>query len=221
MATKIQNNFLNDVYLWMTLGLITSGITSYLLISVFSSILAIILQNFIIFIGLFVVELIIVWFLSSKLSKGEIDPDKGKMLFIFYSLLSGITLTPIVLAYTAQSIFHVFFITAGVFGAASIYGYITKRDLSGMGGILFMGLIGLILALLVDTFFTGGQFSFILSVIGVLLFTALTAYDTQAIKQLANHKHKKTLAILGALKLYLDFINLFIFLLRLFGVRRE
>lgn len=148
----------------------------------------------------------------------------AQLTFFGYSLLMGISLTTIFVVYTSQSITQVFFITAATFGAMSLYGYTTKRDLTGMGSFLFMGLIGIIIASLVNIFIGSSALGFAISVLGVLIFVGLTAYDTQKIKEMYYAGDDGTVAgrkaIMGALSLYLDFINLFLMLLRLFGDRR-
>ncbi len=165
--------------------------------------------------------LAMVFFMSFRLH--TLSLPTAQATFWIYAALVGVSFGSLGLIYTGASIARVFLITAAAFGALSLYGYTTKRDLTGMGSFLFMGLIGLIVASLVNLFFASSALSFALSVISVLIFTGLTAYDTQAIKEtyyegdgttVAGHK-----AIMGALRLYLDFINLFLSLLRLFGNR--
>jgi FtsH-binding integral membrane protein len=146
-------------------------------------------------------------------------------VFWIYAGLMGIGLAPLFLIYTATSVAKVFFITAGMFGAMSLWGYTTKRDLTSVGSFLFMGLIGIIIASLVNLFLQSGMMSLVISIIGVIVFTGLTAYDTQKIKEnydVVGHDGQLAgkSAIMGALSLYLDFINLFIMLLRLLGDRR-
>ena len=145
-------------------------------------------------------------------------------LFWVYAALMGVSLASLGLIYTATSIGQVFFISAGMFGAVSLWGYTTKRDLTGMGSFLFMGLIGLIIASLVNLYFQSGALAWALSVVGVLVFTGLTAYDTQKIKEMYFEADDTATmgrkAVMGALTLYLDFINLFLSMLRLFGDRR-
>ncbi len=148
----------------------------------------------------------------------------AQLTFWGYSALMGVSLTTIFVAYTSQSITQVFFITAATFGAMSLYGYTTKRDLTGMGSFLFMGLIGIVIASIVNIFIGSSALGFAISILGVLIFTGLTAYDTQKIKEMYFEGDDNTTAgrkaIMGALSLYLDFINLFLMLLRLFGDRR-
>ncbi len=155
----------------------------------------------------------------------HMSPAKAQAVFWVYSVLMGLSLSAIFLVYKGESIARVFFITAGTFGAMSLYGYTTKRDLSGLGSFLFMGLFGLILASLVNLFMQSSALSFALSVVGVLIFVGLTAYDTQKLKAIyyqvgGNAGALARASIMGALTLYLDFINMFVYLLRLFGDRR-
>ena len=162
-----------------------------------------------------------VFFLSARIN--AIKASTAQMLFWVYSALMGLSLSYIFLAYTGASITRVFFITAGTFAAMSLYSYTTKRDLTGMGSFLMMGLIGIIIAMVVNIFLQSSTLHFTISVIGVLVFVGLTAYDTQRIKSLYNELDGSEIAgkkaIMGALTLYLDFINLFIMLLSLFGNR--
>ncbi len=164
----------------------------------------------------------LVFFLSFRLH--TLQASTAQMLFWTYAGLMGLSLSWIFLAYTGASVAKVFFITAGTFGAMSLYGYTTQRDLTGMGSFLFMGLIGLVLASLVNIFVKSSAFEFVLSVIGVLIFTGLTAYDTQVIKSEYIEGDDREImmkkSIMGALRLYLDFINLFLHLLRFLGDRR-
>lgn len=163
----------------------------------------------------------LVFFMSARIH--AMKSTTAQAVFWLYSGLMGLSLSYIFLAYTGESIARVFFITAGTFAGMSLYGYTTRRDLSGFGSFLMMGLIGIIIAALVNLFLESSALAFVISVVGVLVFVGLTAYDTQKIKSLysatdmAETQEKK--AIMGALTLYLDFINLFIMLLHLFGNR--
>jgi len=163
-----------------------------------------------------------VFFLSFRVHKMSLSA--AQMTFWAYAGINGVALSYIFMAYTGESIAKVFFITAGTFGAMSLYGYTTKRDLSGFGSFLFMGLIGLVIASLVNLFLQSSMMSFIVSIVGVGIFIGLTAYDTQKIKNMyVENEHPENAgkkAIMGALSLYLDFINLFIYLLRFMGDRR-
>jgi len=165
--------------------------------------------------------LAMVFFMSFRIH--TLSVQTAQLLFWVYAALMGLSFASLGLVYTHGSIAQVFLITAGTFGAMSLYGYTTKRDLTGWGSFLFMGLIGLIIASLVNIFFASSAMTFVLSVIGVLIFTGLTAYDTQKIKEMYYAADDGTVmgrkAIMGALNLYLDFINLFLSLLRLFGNR--
>ena len=164
----------------------------------------------------------LVFFLSFRIQ--HLQPATAQGLFFFYAALLGVSLTPIFIIYTGASISRVFFISAASFGALSLYGYTTQRDLSGFGSFLFMGLIGIVLASLVSVFFPSPGLTFVISVVGVLVFAGLTAYDTQRIKEMYSVMDDGTVAgrkaVMGALTLYLDFINLFLMLLRLMGDRR-
>lgn len=219
----IQTTFINKVYAWMTLALSITGFVALRTIQSFDWIHYIQTNGMGTVMILFLVELGIVFFLSSRINKMSANMAIG--LFLLYAALNGLTLSVILLAYTGASIASTFFITAGTFGAFSAYGYFTKKDLSGWGSFLLMALIGLIIASIVNLFLRSAGFYYIISYIGVLIFVGLTAYDTQKIKQMslmvdADSEAGKKGAILGALTLYLDFINMFIFLLRILGNRR-
>ena len=167
--------------------------------------------------------LALVFFLSFRIHTMSVGA--AQTTFWVYASLVGVSLATIFVVYTAESITQVFFITAGTFGAMSLWGYTTKRDLTGMGSFLIMGLIGIIIASIVNIFLASSALGFAISIIGVLVFTGLTAYDTQKIKEMYSVSDDGTVAgrkaIMGALSLYLDFINLFLMLLRLFGQSRE
>ena len=173
-------------------------------------------------IGLVVATLGLVFFLSFRIQRLQFGT--AMMLFMLYAGLLGVMLTPIFLTYTGASITRVFFISAAAFGALSLYGYTTQRDLSGFGSFLIMGLFGIIIASIVNIFLQSSGMEFVISVIGVLVFAGLTAYDTQRIKEMYDVNDDGTVsgrkAVMGALSLYLDFINLFLMLLRLVGDRR-
>jgi FtsH-binding integral membrane protein len=175
------------------------------------------------FIGLILAELALVFWISSGIQRMSSNMAIG--LFLLYSVLNGMTLSVLLIAYTGASVASTFFITAGMFGAMSVYGYTTKQDLSSWGNLLFMALIGLILASVVNIFLQSSGLYWLINYIGVLVFVGLTAYDTQKIKQLAaqvivESEEGRKVAIFGALTLYLDFINMFIFMLRILGNRR-
>ena len=163
-----------------------------------------------------------VLYLSAKINKMSVS--SAQITFWIFSAIMGLSLASIFIVYTQASIARVFFISSGTFAAMSLYGYTTKKDLTKLGGFLFMGLIGIIIASLVNLFFQSSALHFAISVIGVLVFVGLTAYDTQSIKNMYYAGDSESVggkkALMGALRLYLDFINLFIMLLRLFGQRR-
>ena len=213
---------MSKVYLWMTLALVVTGMTAYYVASS-PAILYAIVSNQIAFWGLFIGELVLVFVLSSRIM--SLSFVTASLMFVIYSIMNGVFFSFILLAYTEQSIATTFLITAGTFGAMSLFGFVTKRDLSAMGRILFMLLIGLIIATVVNIFMKAEGLTLILNYAGVVIFVGLTAYDTQSIKQmLQEHGDKEgaeKIALLGSLLLYLDFINLFIYLLRFFGESRK
>lgn len=217
-----QANFMSKVYSWMTGALIITGLVAYYVAS--SPQLAnLILGNKILFFGLIIAEIACVGYIAARIQK--ITAQTATALFIGYSVLNGLTLSMIFLAYTASSIATTFFITAGTFGIMSIYGYYTKRDLTTIGNLAFMALIGLIIASVVNIFLKSEMMYWITTYAGILIFVALIAYDTQKIKEMniignEGTEEDKKEAILGALSLYLDFINLFLYLLRIFGDRK-
>lgn len=213
---------MRKVYTWMALALVITGITAYGVVTTPSLIMAI-ANNSILFWGLVIAEFGIVFGISGMLHK--LSLTTATLMFIVYSVINGVLLSFIFLAYTMSSISTVFFITAGTFGVMALIGYTTKTDLSKFGSILFMALIGLIIATVVNMFVHSSGLQLIISYVGVLIFVGLTAYDTQKIKQMLNEQSSadesaQKLALLGALSLYLDFVNLFIHLLRILGDRR-
>ena len=220
VQSRIQS-VMQQVYLWMTAGLLLTGAISSMLAS--NEVLLGMVLNPYIFIGLFVVELGLVIAISAFINK--MSPALATGLFILYAAINGITLTPIFLAYTSASIATAFFTTAGMFAALTLYGTVTKRDLSGMGRFLLMALFGLFIATIVNIFLKNSMMDFVISIFGVIIFAGLTAYDTQRLNQLASQATSEDeigrFSIMGALILYLDFINLFLYLLRLFGKRRD
>ena len=213
---------MRKVYVWMTLALAITGFTAYAVANS-PGILQTIYTNQILFWGLIIGEFALVFGVSAAINK--LSLTTATLMFILYSVINGALLSYIFLFYTASSVATVFFITAGTFAAMAIVGYTTKTDLSSMGKILFMALIGLIIATIVNIFIKSDGLTMILSYVGVLIFVGLTAWDSQKIKQMLLQapdagEGAQKLALLGALTLYLDFINLFIYLLRIFG-RRE
>lgn len=213
---------MRKVYTWMTLAMIITGITSYG-VATSPAILETIFANRIVFWGLVIAEFGLVFGISGMLHKLSITT--ATLMFIAYSVINGALLSSIFLLYTMSSIGSVFFITAGTFGVMALIGYTTKTDLTSMGKILFMALIGIIIATVVNIFVASSGLQMIISYIGVIIFVGLTAYDSQKIKQMlieqdAADEGAQKLALVGALTLYLDFVNLFIYLLRIFGNRK-
>ena len=213
---------MRKVYLWMALALCITGVTSAIVVSNESFIYSL-FNNQILFWGLVIGELILVFSLSARIHKMSITT--ATIMFVLYSVINGVTLAPLLFFYTKASIAKVFFITAGTFGLMSVIGYTTKTDLSSMGKILLMALIGLIIATVVNLFMHSSTLDLIISYAGVIIFVGLTAWDTQKIKLMLaqceepdEQAHK--VALMGSLALYLDFINLFIWLLRILGDRR-
>lgn len=213
---------MRKVYVWMTFALIITGVTAY---GVANSpgVINAIYSNSAVMWGLIIAELALVIGISAAINR--LSLATATLLFVLYSAINGVVLSSIFLVYTTSSIASVFFITAGTFAVMAFVGYTTKADLTSLGKILLMALIGLIIASLVNVFFLKSTgFDLIISYVGVLIFVGLTAYDSQKIKQMlmmapdAGESSQK-LALLGALSLYLDFINLFIYLLRILGKR--
>jgi uncharacterized protein len=221
-TTALRNGVMNRVYAWMTAGLLVTGAVSSF-VAGSNALVSLIFGNPLIFFGLFIVQIVAVVGLSFGINR--LSPAVATAIFMGYAALNGLTMAAIFLVYTQASIASTFFVTAGTFGAMSLYGYTTKRDLTGVGNFAIMALIGLLIASLVNLFLQSAALYWILTYAGVLIFVALTAWDTQKIKRLATQVSDETsagrVAVLGALTLYLDFINLFIYLLRIFGVRRD
>lgn len=213
-----QNALIRQVYAWMGGGLAVTAIMALITLSS-PAILEAVFGNKLVFYGLMIGELALVFTLSGAINK--LSATTATLIFIAYSALNGVTLSVVALAYTASSITSIFVISAGMFGAMSIYGFMTKRDLTSWGSFLFMGLIGVVIASIVNIFVGSSAVSWVISGIGVIVFTGLTAYDTWKIKEMAAQGIEgRKPAILGALTLYLDFINLFLMLLRFTGNRR-
>ena len=213
---------MRKVYVWMTLALIITGATAYG-VATSPGLMMAIATNRLLFWGLIIAEFGLVIAISAAINK--LSLTTATLLFVLYSVINGATLSFIFAIYTMSSIASVFFITAGTFAVMAVIGYTTKKDLTSMGKILFMALIGIIIATVVNIFLKSTGLQMIVSYLGVLIFVGLTAYDSQKIKQMllmapdASEGAQK-IALLGALSLYLDFVNLFIYLLRIFG-RRE
>lgn len=219
-----QMSLFRQVYLWMAMALAITGMMA-LLVAGSPTMMSLIFSSKLTFFALIIAEIALVWYLSARIER--LSFTTATLMFIVYSLLNGAMLSSIFILYTATSIASTFFVTAGTFGVMCVYGYLTKRDLTSIGNICLMAVIGLIIAGLVNLFLQSSVMSLIISGIGVLVFVGLTAYDSQKIKQLllqegmeVNDSTKK-IALLGSLTLYLDFINLFLYLLRFLGDRRN
>jgi len=213
--------FLSKVYGWMFLGLLVTAGTAVLVASSPALIETLILNRALFYIMLFA-QLGLVFFLAARVQK--LAPLTAAALFLVYSALVGVTSSTIFLIYTGASIVSAFVIAGGMFGAMAVFGTLTKRSLAGIGQFMFMGLIGLIIAMVVSLFWFNSALQFVISVVGVIVFTGLTAWDAQRLKQMAvalPDGRVGAYAVVGALSLYLDFINLFFFILRLMGGRRN
>ena len=212
---------MRKVYVWMSMALVITGLTAWI-VAHNASLLRLIYGNSATIWILFIAEIGLVIALSAAIHK--LSLPVATLMFVVYSVLNGAVLSSIFLVYTMSSIATVFFITAATFGAMSAFGYVTKKDLSSIGKFLMMALIGLIIATVVNLFMKNSGLDMIISYAGVLIFVGLTAWDTQKIKQMClqapdTGESMQKLALLGALSLYLDFINLFIYLLRILGSR--
>lgn len=221
-AVAREKSFIRDVFAWMGGGLAVTGLISALMISNPAAVMAL-AKNPVLFFGIIIVQLILVWQVSASINR--YSANTAGILFTVYAGLNGVIFSTLFLAYTGSSIAATFFIAAGVFGATALYGWTTKADLTSVGSIAFMGLIGIIIASIVNIFLRSAVFEWIISYIGVAIFIGLTAYDMQQLKAInaRTFQDSESLAkasIVGALRLYLDFINLFLFLLRIFGQRR-
>ncbi len=217
------NAFMRGVYGWMSLGLMLTAGTAWFVAA--SPLGAALLQSPMLVLVLVLAQFGLVIALSAAIHK--LSGGVATMMFTAYSALTGVTLSSIFFVYSMASIFQAFIVAAGMFGAMSVYGMVTKRDLTGLGSFMFMGLIGIVLASLVNMFFKSPAVSFAVSIIGVFVFVGLTAYDTQKLKYMGevmpldDGTAVRRGTILGALTLYLDFLNLFLMLLRLFGSSRD
>ncbi len=222
--TEVVNAFFRKVYHWMAAGLILTAVMAHVTASSGAMLQLVFGSPFVLF-GLIGLEFLLVIAISSGINR--LSAGLASVLFVIYSLLNGITLSGVLLVYSGQSVFNAFLTTAGMFGAMSVYGLYSKRDLTAWGSFLTMGLIGLVIAMCVNLFMRSTMVEFVTSIFGVVIFMGLTAWDTRKLLQIGGEldgvegndgAHK--LAIVGALELYLDFINIFLFLLRLFGKRR-
>lgn len=219
------NSFIRSVYNWMAVGLILTAVTSLYVVST-PALLQLIFGNKFVLFGLIIGELGMVFYLSARVQR--MSASAATALFVLYSVLNGATLSAVFIIYTSSSIVSTFLACSLTFAACSVYGMVTKRDLTSMGGFMMMGLIGIIIASVLNMFFRSPGMSMIISYVGVLVFVGLTAYDTQKLKEMAMTQPADASAamvrkgaIMGALTLYLDFINLFIMLLHIFGGSRD
>lgn len=221
-AGRAERAFLATVYMWMAAGLALTAVVSLFTVST-PALLQAVFGNQIVFFALMFAELGLVIGVSAAINR--ISPATATALFLLYAALNGVTLAVVLLAYTGASVAGTFFVTAGMFGSMSLYGAVTKRDLASWGSFLFMGLIGVVIASLVNLFLKNDALGWVMAMAGVVVFTGLAAYDTNKLRALARQGFgdaaaERKGAIIGALALYLDFINLFLMLLRLFGRRR-
>ncbi|MCC8463544.1 Bax inhibitor-1/YccA family protein [Photorhabdus bodei] len=221
-GTGLQT-YMAQVYGWMTCGLLLTAFVAWY-VSQNQDLVVYIFSNSILFYGLIIAQFGLVFALSGMINRMGASLATG--LFMLYSALTGLTLSSIFVVYTTGSIASTFVVTAGMFGALSFYGYTTKRSLSGLGSFLFMGLIGIILASLINLWLKSEALMWAVTYIGVVIFAGLTAYDTQKLKEMGadldvnDKENLRKFSIVGALTLYLDFINMFLMLLRIFGDRR-
>ena len=213
------SRIMKRVYLKMFLAMIVTAVTSFVCMNV-PAVFFTLMNNSGLYFGLLIAEVVLVFVLAGALNK--LSSPVATLIFYVYSILNGVVLSAILAAYTASSVFSTFVITAAVFGTMTVYGYVTKSDLSRVGTFLFMALIGLIICTIVNIFMKSSTMEWIISFAGVVIFIGLTAWDTQKIKQMAamtDGSQAGKLATIGALSLYLDFVNLFLYLLRFFGNR--
>jgi uncharacterized protein len=220
-AAERVSAFLRSVYSWMFIGLGITALVAFM-VAGSPSILQHIVSNQILYFGLIAAELGLVFYLSARVD--TLAAQTATILFVVYAALNGVTLSFILLVYTGASIASTFVVTAGMFGALALYGTTTKRSLAGVGQFFFMGLIGLVLASIIGLFWQNDTLQFLIASIGVIVFTGLTAWDAQRLKQMAvmvPEDRSGSYAVVGALSLYLNFINLFLMLLRLLGGRRD
>ena len=222
LSTAATASFFPKVYGWMTAGLALTALAALFTLTS-EGLLQLVFGNRLVFYGLIIGELGLVIALSAAINR--ISSLVATLMFLLYSALNGVTFAGIFLMYTSSSIASTFMVASGTFAAMGAYGYATKRDLTGWGSFLFMGLIGVVIASLVNLFLQSAMITWVTTYIGVFVFVGLTAYDTQKLKRIgeggfADGEAQKKAAILGALTLYLDFINLFLMLLRIMGNRR-
>jgi len=219
----VVSTLMRNVYVCMTLALVITGLTA-MVAAKSEAFMTLLFQNKFLFWGLMIAELVLVFYFSARVMKMSFS--KATLVFILYSVINGLVFSTIFVVYSMTSIATTFFVTAGMFGAMALIGSFTKKDLSGIGKFALMALIGLIIAGIVNIFLKNTMFDLIVSGLGVLIFSALTAYDSQKIRQMLYtqgevNENSQKLALLGSLTLYLDFINLFLYLLRFFGGSRN
>jgi FtsH-binding integral membrane protein len=215
--TRVRE-FVRSVYAWMFGGLaLTAAAALWVVFS--PAMQALVLQNRIVFFGLIIAEFALAMWVQVRITR--MSASTAASVFLVYSVLNGLTLSVIFFVYQMPAISQAFFTAAGMFAVMSVYGYVTKRDLTSWGTFLIMGFWGIFIGFIINMFLHSGVLGFLLSAVGVVIFVGLTAYDTQKLKSFATAPNHENLAILGALILYIDFINLFLMLLRLFGGRRR
>jgi len=221
-ALARERTFIQEVFLWMGGGLTVTGLIAGLMLTNPQAVVAL-AKNPLLFFGLIIGQLVLVWQVSASIHKHS--AQTAGILFTIYAGINGVIFSTLFLVYTGASIASTFFIAAGVFGGTAFYGWVTKKDLTSVGSLAFMGLIGIIIASVVNMFLRSAMMEWIISYLGVAIFIGLTAYDMQQLKAMnargfQDSESMAKMSIVGALKLYLDFINLFLFLLRIFGGRR-
>jgi uncharacterized protein len=218
-ASDVERRFMSAVYQWMTLGLVVTAFVAWF-VATTPAMQQLVFGSRFVFFGLVIAELALVVAISAMVNRLSAVAAGG--LFLLYSALNGATISVVFLTYTGASVSTAFLTTAGTFGAMSLYGTVTKRDLTGWGSFLFMGLIGVVIASVVNIFLRSSMLSWVVSCMGVIVFTGLTAYDTQKLRAIARAGGgTAAMPVNGALALYLDFINLFLSILRLVGGRRD
>ena len=223
-SVEAVNSLFRKVYQYMAFGLILTSLTAYFTASS-STMLSLLYGSRYSFMILAIAEIGLVIYLSAAINK--LSASTALILFYVYSILNGLTISSVLLVYTSESVYKAFLSTAGMFGAMSLYGLYTKSDLTGMGSFLRMGLFGLIIAMVINMFVGSSTGELVISILGIIIFLGLTAYDTAKIKAMASEVDSRDenltgkVAVLGALALYLDFINIFLYLLRLFGRERN
>jgi uncharacterized protein len=220
-AAERVTSFLRVVYGWMFAGLAVTAVVAWLVASTPALVIAI-ASNRMVFWGLALVQIGMVFYLSARVAR--LAPGTAALLFLAYSALTGVTMAFVLLVYTGESVALTFFVVAGMFGAVALYGTVTTRSLAGVGQFMFMGLVGIVLASIVGIFWQNDALQFVIAFVGVIVFTGLAAWDAQRLKAMAlslPDGQVGSYAVVGALSLYLDFINLFLSLLRLMGSRRD